>query len=74
MRMDDTEPPGGWGLRIGDFIKAYPDHVIRGGFDGFGWTAQAKDSHGRPRGPIVADLSLDALAAKIRAQKNRAAG
>jgi hypothetical protein len=66
--MSDTEQGGEWGLNIGGFIKAHPGHVIRGGLEGFGWTAQAKDARGRPKGPVVADLSLDALAAKIRDQ------
>ncbi len=66
-----AEPSPEWGLNIGGFIKAHPGHVIRGGLEGFGWTAQAKDERGRPRGVILADLSLDALAAKIRAARDR---
>ena len=66
LGMTDTEPGSGWGLRIGDFIKAYPDWLIRGGFDGFGHTAQRKVT-GRPAGPVLTALSLDELAAKIRA-------
>ena len=66
--MDTGEPAGGWGLNIGEFIKAYPDWLIRGGFDGFGHTAQRKVA-GRPTGPVLSALSLDELAAKIRAER-----
>jgi hypothetical protein len=65
--MTGTEPDSGWGLRIGDFIKAHPDWLIRGGLDGFGHTAQRREA-GRPKGPVLTALSLDELAAKIRAQ------
>jgi len=46
--MIGTEPDSGWGLRIGDFIKAHPDWLIRGGLDGFGHTAQRREA-GAPR-------------------------
>jgi hypothetical protein len=65
--MNVPEPDGGWQLRIGEFIKAHPGHVIRGAANGYGWTAQARDEHGRPRGQVLTGLSLDELAAKIRA-------
>ncbi len=51
--MNVPEPDGGWQLRIGDFIKAHPGHVIRGAANGYGWTAQARDEHGRPRGEVL---------------------
>jgi hypothetical protein len=66
--MGGAEPDGSqWGLNIGGFIAARQGWLIRGGFDGYGWTAQRKDSRGWARGPVLASLSLDELDAKIAA-------
>ena len=57
--MGGAEPDGSqWGLNIGGFIAAHRDWLIRGGFDGYGWTAQRRDPRGWARGPVLASLPL----------------
>jgi hypothetical protein len=61
-------PDGGWGPNIGGFIAEHRERwVIRGCGSGFGWSAQRRNDHGRPRGPLLESLSLDELDEKIRA-------
>jgi hypothetical protein len=61
-----TPGPGGWGHKVGAFIKAHPDHVIRGQADGY--IAQRK-TDGRAKGPILKAQTLDELAALIQAAR-----
>jgi hypothetical protein len=72
--MEVAEPSGGWGVNVGGFIEAHRDWVIRGALNGFGYTAQAKaggrakgKAGGRAKGAMLIAVSLDELAAKIRA-------
>lgn len=55
-----------WGVNIGGFIKAHPDWQITGRSTGSGWSARRRVD-GRPKGPKIEALSLDELAAKIKA-------
>jgi hypothetical protein len=64
-------PDGGWRLNIGGFIAEHRERwVIRGCGGGFGWSAQRRNDHGRPRGPLLESLSLDELDEKIRAAED----
>ena len=64
--MEVAEPASGWGVNVGGFIEAHLDWVIQGALNGFGYTAQAK-AGGRAKGAMLIAVSLDELAAKIRA-------
>ena len=64
--MEVAEPASGWGVNVGGFIEAHRDWVIQGALNGFGYTAQAK-AGGRAKGAMLIAVSLDELAAKIRA-------
>lgn len=64
--MTGSKPQGGWGQSIGAFLAHYrADWVIRGRASGY--TAQHRNEHGSPRGPVLEAPTLDHLAALIEA-------
>ena len=63
-----TSGNGGWGHNVGAFVKAHPDHVIRGEADGY--AAQGK-TDGRAKGPILKAPTLDELGMLIQGAGQR---
>jgi len=53
---------GRFGLNVGKWMQAYPDFVLQGGVDGFGFRCWRRNELGNPSGPGIEALSLDELA------------
>jgi hypothetical protein len=61
-----------FGLSVGRWMAAYPDYVLQGGFNGFGFIAWRRGEGGRQSGePMKAD-TLDALAQMVDHREARA--
>lgn len=54
-----------WGVRVGDFIRAYLDWSIRGGPGAVGFVARRRGPTGQPRGAGLFARTLDELAEMI---------
>jgi hypothetical protein len=55
-----------YGENVGQFIEDHPDHIIRAGFEGFGYSAQKRGANGRGTGERIERLTLDELAAVLK--------
>ena len=53
---------GRFGLNVGEWMRAYPDYILQGGFEGFGYVCWRRNKLGRPSGQGISALSLDELA------------
>jgi hypothetical protein len=53
---------GRFGLNVGEWMRAYPEYILQGGFEGFGYVCWRRNELGRSSGPSISALSLDELA------------
>jgi hypothetical protein len=66
MTPEHTATGGTYDLNVTRIISDYPDFLIRGGFEGFGYSARRRaNGTGRPGGRELTGMSLDELAAKM---------
>ena len=64
-------------LCVGRWMKAYPQYVLQGGFDGFGFVAWRRNGEGRKSGEPMTAATLDDLAEMVdhrEAHEDRPAG
>jgi hypothetical protein len=54
-----------FGLSVGRWMKAYPQYILQGGFNGFGFIAWRRGEEGRQSGEPMRAGTLDVLAEMV---------